>query len=94
MLHQGSVVESPSKTTETRALDDSMAVIPTSIPDGVVTESCLDFLLIEMVNAMLLGLDTESDSDKDVAYYKLNNIGFRVGCGLAERYGPNSYNFS
>jgi hypothetical protein len=45
-------------------------------------ESCLEFTLFEMVDAIV----ASSGSDSVLAGYKLDNIGFRVGQKLLERY--------
>lgn len=45
-------------------------------------ETCFELLLMEMVEAVL----RSSDSDLEHAGHKLENIGFRVGQKLAERF--------
>jgi hypothetical protein len=45
-------------------------------------ETCLELLMIEMVETIL----RSCDSDLELAGYKLENIGFRVGQKLAERF--------
>ncbi|KAJ3330412.1 Trafficking protein particle complex subunit 33 [Blyttiomyces sp. JEL0837] len=49
-----------------------------------VAESCIDFLLMEMVNQMH-GTSAESQDDKEAAYFKLETLGYRVGMAIAER---------
>lgn len=47
-----------------------------------VCESCIEFLAMEMVEALL----RSSDSDLELAGFKLEMIGFRVGQKLAEKF--------
>lgn len=50
-----------------------------------VNESCLDFLMMELVDAMCrTALD--EDTDREVIFYKLEMLGYRVGQSLVERW--------
>ena len=49
-----------------------------------VNESCLDYLLAEMVH-LIQDATAGADEDKETAYVKLESRGYRVGHVLAER---------
>ena len=63
--------------------------------------SCLDFLLIEIVpmaHRTALASSTtaqhgekaaDEEEQRDTAYIRLESLGYRVGQGLVERYGPH-----
>ncbi|KAI8826255.1 BET3 family protein [Fimicolochytrium jonesii] len=50
----------------------------------LVADSALDFLVVEMVDLMRR-LPTETENDKEAAYFKLENLGYRVGVAMVER---------
>jgi hypothetical protein len=50
----------------------------------LVNESCLDFLMMELVDAMCRTAIDE-DTDREVIFYKLEMLGYRVGQSLVER---------
>lgn len=51
----------------------------------LVAESSLDFLILEMVDLMHRS-PSETENDKEAAYFKLESLGFRVGTAMVERY--------
>ncbi|KAI8048710.1 NO signaling/Golgi transport ligand-binding domain-containing protein [Syncephalis plumigaleata] len=50
----------------------------------MVNESCLDYLLAEMVH-QVQDTTANAEEDKEAAYVKLEALGFRVGQALVER---------
>ncbi|KAJ3187080.1 Trafficking protein particle complex subunit 33 [Gaertneriomyces sp. JEL0708] len=50
----------------------------------LVAESAMDFLVVEMVHLMHHNLQ-EGESDNEAAYFKLENLGYRVGMAMIER---------
>ncbi|ORX83856.1 transport protein particle component [Basidiobolus meristosporus CBS 931.73] len=50
-----------------------------------VNSSALDLLIIEMVDLMFR-TTTNSETDKESVYYKLEQLGYRVGQALVERF--------
>ncbi|KAL4976192.1 transport protein particle component [Aspergillus desertorum] len=67
--------------------------IGANLQDRLLSASCLDFLLIELVPmaeriAKDLAADRRSlddDETKETAFFRLESLGYRVGQGLAER---------
>ncbi|KAI9201806.1 NO signaling/Golgi transport ligand-binding domain-containing protein [Polychytrium aggregatum] len=57
-----------------------------------VNESCMDFLIMEMVQQMHKG-PGGVEVDKEAAYFKLENLGYRVGFALAERFTKDKPRF-
>ena len=57
----------------------NMGVKPTH-----VNESCLEFLIMEMVDLMYR-TTVDSENDKEAVYYKLEMLGYQVGQSLVER---------
>ena len=51
----------------------------------LVADSALDLLVVEMVDLMHR-LPTETENDKEAAYFKLENLGYRVGVAMVERW--------
>ena len=49
-----------------------------------VNESCLEFLIMEMVDLMYR-TTVDSENDKEAVYYKLEMLGYQVGRSLVER---------
>jgi hypothetical protein len=49
-----------------------------------VNESCLEFLIMEMVDLMYRST-ADSENDKEAVYYKLEMLGYQVGQSLVER---------
>ena len=49
-----------------------------------VNESCLEFLIMEMVDLMYR-TTVDSENDKEAVYYKLEVLGYQVGQSLVER---------
>ena len=49
-----------------------------------VNESCLEFLIMEMVDLMYR-TTADSENDKEAVYYKLEMLGYQVGQSLVER---------
>lgn len=52
----------------------------------LVSESCMDLFLIEMVETICRTTAAETDADSDAMFYKLENMGYAVGQRLVERY--------
>lgn len=50
----------------------------------LVNESCLDFLMMELVDAMCRSA-LDEDIDREVVFYKLEMLGYRVGQSLVEK---------
>ncbi|CAG8434559.1 5354_t:CDS:2 [Diversispora eburnea] len=50
-----------------------------------VNESCLEFLLMEMVDLMFRST-ADSENDKEAVFYKLEMLGYQVGQSLVERF--------
>ncbi|RGB25156.1 transport protein particle component-domain-containing protein [Rhizophagus diaphanus] len=50
-----------------------------------VNESCLEFLIMEMVDLMYR-TTVDSENDKEAVYYKLEMLGYQVGQSLVERF--------
>ncbi|TPX64151.1 hypothetical protein SpCBS45565_g06130 [Spizellomyces sp. 'palustris'] len=50
----------------------------------LVAESALDLLVLEMVDVMH-NSPTETENDKEAAYFKLESLGYRVGMAMVER---------
>jgi hypothetical protein len=50
----------------------------------LVNESCLDYLLSEMVH-LIQDATAGADEDKETAYVKLESLGYRVGHVITER---------
>ncbi|KAI8853200.1 NO signaling/Golgi transport ligand-binding domain-containing protein [Chytridium lagenaria] len=50
----------------------------------VVSEACLDFLMMEMVDLMHQS-PVETENDREAAYFKLEALGYRVGMAVTER---------
>lgn len=65
-------------------------------PSKQISESCFDFLAMEMVDYVVRS--TPADNASEGVFYKLERLGFRVGQRLAERYTqatlklPSSHN--
>ncbi|KAM3588777.1 hypothetical protein VKS41_001215 [Umbelopsis sp. WA50703] len=51
----------------------------------LVNESCLDFLMMELVDAMCRSA-LDEDIDREVVFYKLEMLGYRVGQSLVEKF--------
>eukprot|EP01130_Rhizamoeba_saxonica_P000916 TRINITY_DN107_c0_g1_i1.p1 TRINITY_DN107_c0_g1~~TRINITY_DN107_c0_g1_i1.p1 ORF type:complete len:183 (-),score=7.64 TRINITY_DN107_c0_g1_i1:56-562(-) len=58
------------------------------IHERFVKSSCMDYILIEMVS-----LVTDTSANDEVAFHKLEQIGFRVGQKLCERYTSETPRF-
>ncbi|KAI8329058.1 transport protein particle component [Chlamydoabsidia padenii] len=52
----------------------------------LVSESCMDLFLIEMVDTVCRTTITEPDADIDAVFYKLETLGYSVGQRLIERF--------
>ncbi|CAO3636044.1 unnamed protein product [Cunninghamella blakesleeana] len=52
---------------------------------SLVSESCMDFFLIEMVETICRTTITEPDADINAVFYKLDMLGYSVGQRLIER---------
>ncbi|KAG0186878.1 Trafficking protein particle complex subunit 6B [Apophysomyces sp. BC1034] len=52
----------------------------------LVSESCVDFLLIEMVDSICRTATTEAEADSEAVFYKLETLGYAVGQRLVERF--------
>ncbi|OZJ05931.1 hypothetical protein BZG36_01208 [Bifiguratus adelaidae] len=52
---------------------------------SLVSESCMDFLLPEILN-MMYRTNHAEDIENDAIYYKLESLGFTVGQSLAEKF--------
>ncbi|KAI8920868.1 transport protein particle complex subunit [Powellomyces hirtus] len=50
----------------------------------LVAESSLDFLVVEMVDLMHRS-PTDTEMDKEAAYFKLENLGYQLGMAMVER---------
>ncbi|KND04123.1 uncharacterized protein SPPG_01561 [Spizellomyces punctatus DAOM BR117] len=50
----------------------------------LVAESAFDLLVLEMVDVMHKS-PTETENDKEAAYFKLESLGYRVGMAMVER---------
>ncbi|KAL2830637.1 transport protein particle component-domain-containing protein [Aspergillus pseudoustus] len=74
--------------------DSTMSFDESSSRDPLLSASCLDFLLIELVPmAERLAKDLAADDRtlddeeiKETAFFRLETLGYRVGQGLAERF--------
>jgi hypothetical protein len=64
----------------------------TSTPSKQISESCFDFLAMEMVDYVVRS--TPADNASEGVFYKLERLGFRVGQRLAERYDHLYSNYS
>jgi hypothetical protein len=56
-----------------------------------ISESCFDFLAMEMVDYVVRS--TRADNASEGVFYKLERLGFRVGQRLAERYTMDHLRF-
>jgi hypothetical protein len=56
-----------------------------SIPPRLVSETCMDLFLIEMVDTVCRTTTSEPDGDNDAIFYKLETLGYVVGQRLIER---------
>ncbi|KAJ3415637.1 Trafficking protein particle complex subunit 6B [Chytridiales sp. JEL 0842] len=54
------------------------------VPQRYVSDSCLDFLIMEMVDLMHK-TTLDSENDKEASYFKLETIGYRVGYSIIEK---------
>lgn len=52
----------------------------------LVSESCMDLFLIEMVDTICRTTTAETDGDSDAIFYKLETLGYAVGQRLVERF--------
>lgn len=58
--------------------------ISVNLKPAHVNESCLEFLIMEMVDLMYR-TTVDSENDKEAVYYKLEMLGYQVGQSLVER---------
>ncbi|KAL4737239.1 transport protein particle component [Aspergillus similis] len=80
----------------------SIHPIPSNSQDRLLSASCLDFLLIELVPmaeriAKDLAADERLPDDeemKETAFFRLESLGYRVGQGLAERFSQDRPRFT
>eukprot|EP00026_Physarum_polycephalum_P004079 Phypoly_transcript_04096.p1 GENE.Phypoly_transcript_04096~~Phypoly_transcript_04096.p1 ORF type:complete len:194 (-),score=38.13 Phypoly_transcript_04096:1293-1874(-) len=63
----------------------------TATPSKQISESCFDFLAMEMVDYVVRS--TPADNASEGVFYKLERLGFRVGQRLAERYTMDHQRF-
>ncbi|CBF70856.1 trafficking protein particle complex subunit [Aspergillus nidulans FGSC A4] len=76
--------------------------IPSNSQDRLLSASCLDFLLIELVPmAERIAKDLAADErllddeeTKETAFSRLESLGYRVGQGLAERFSRDRPRFT
>jgi len=59
---------------------------------SIVNESCLQFLIMEMVD-MMFRSTADSETDKEAVYYKLELLGYHVGQSLVERFTRDRQRF-
>ncbi|TPX46626.1 hypothetical protein SeLEV6574_g03131 [Synchytrium endobioticum] len=65
-----------------------------------VAESCLNFLLMEMTEALSRSTPSEpvenntTSNDKEAVYFKLESVGYRVGLAMAERFTKDRPRFT
>jgi hypothetical protein len=52
----------------------------------LVSETCMDLFLIEMVDTICRTTTAETDGDSDAIFYKLETLGYAVGQRLVERF--------
>lgn len=73
---------------------DSTSPLNSADPNArFVSSSCFDFLLIELVpmaermakELATEGKDLEDEEVRETTFFRLENLGYRVGQGLAER---------
>lgn len=71
----------------TAATATSAAAAATTAPaTASVAESCMDFLMAEIVKQMhRQPNEAPTENDKEAAYFKLEALGYRVGMAIAER---------
>lgn len=65
--------------------DDNTTYPQHSLQQQLVSESCMDLFLIEMVDTVCRTTITEPDADIDAVFYKLETLGYSVGQRLIER---------
>ncbi|KAL4871963.1 hypothetical protein BDV12DRAFT_205454 [Aspergillus spectabilis] len=90
----------PLRPAAAMSFDASSTNINTS--DRLLSASCLDFLLIELVPmAERLAKDfaaddrlLEDEEIKETAFFRLESLGYRVGQGLAERFSRDRPRFT
>lgn len=65
-------------------------------PDGgiqqrLVSETCMDLLLMEMVDTICRTTAVETEADSEAMFYKLDGLGYAVGQRMVERFeGSNN----
>ncbi|CAO3698814.1 unnamed protein product [Rhizopus microsporus] len=64
-----------------------------SIPPRLVSETCMDLFLIEMVDTVCRTTTSEPDGDNDAIFYKLETLGYVVGQRLIERFTKDRLRF-
>ncbi|CAO0789579.1 unnamed protein product [Mucor circinelloides] len=57
-----------------------------NVSNRLVSESCMDLFLIEMVDTICRTTTAETDGDSDAIFYKLETLGYAVGQRLVERF--------
>lgn len=57
-----------------------------AISPRLVSETCMDLFLIEMVDTICRTTTAETDGDSDAIFYKLETLGYAVGQRLVERF--------
>lgn len=57
-----------------------------SVSTRLVSETCMDLFLIEMVDTICRTTTAEADGDSDAIFYKLETLGYAVGQRLVERF--------
>ncbi|ORZ00579.1 transport protein particle component [Syncephalastrum racemosum] len=60
----------------------------------LVSESCMDLFLIEMVETICRTTAAETDADSDAMFYKLENMGYAVGQRMVERFTKDRPRFA
>lgn len=51
----------------------------------LVSETCVDLFLIEMVDTICRTTAVESEADSEAMFYKLDSLGYAVGQRMVER---------
>lgn len=57
-----------------------------AVSPRLVSETCMDLFLIEMVDTICRTTTAEADGDSDAVFYKLETLGYAVGQRLVERF--------
>ncbi|KAG2221262.1 hypothetical protein INT45_012383 [Circinella minor] len=60
----------------------------------LVSESCMDLLLIEMVDTICRTTVVESEADSEAMFYKLDSLGYAVGQRMVERFTKDRPRFA